>query len=199
MKEGYVIRNQHLPHFVTFTVTGWVDVFSRESYRKIVVESLRYCINNRQMLLYGYVIMSNHIHLILQSGDGKLSDLIRDSKKFMAKSILDAIQSEPESRREWMLEIFSRAAAQNSRNKHFQFWQAGNHAVEIYSAPFFWTKLHYIHLNPVRAGIVRHSWEYLYSSAPDYHGQEGLLPIVIETEFRNATDFSVIRQVWNDR
>ena len=37
------------------------------------------------MLLYGYVIMSNHIHLIIQSKDGKLSDLIRDFKKFTAK------------------------------------------------------------------------------------------------------------------
>jgi REP element-mobilizing transposase RayT len=42
-------------------------------------------IKNKGMLLYGYVIMSNHIYLIAQSEDGKLSDLIRDFKKFISK------------------------------------------------------------------------------------------------------------------
>ena len=58
------------------------------------------------MILYGYLIMSNYIHMIIQSNDGKLSDLIRDFKKFTSKTILDKIQTEPESRREWMLERF---------------------------------------------------------------------------------------------
>lgn len=61
------------------------------------------------MILYGYVIMSNHIHLIIQSKGGKLSDLVRDFKKFTAKNILEAIQTEPESRREWMLDLFKKA------------------------------------------------------------------------------------------
>jgi REP element-mobilizing transposase RayT len=51
------------------------------------------------MILYGFVIMSNHIHMIIQSNEGKLSDLLRVFKKFTAKSILDNIQTEPESRR----------------------------------------------------------------------------------------------------
>ena len=44
--------------------------------------------------------MSNHIHMIIQSNDGKLSDLLRDFKKYTSKTILEKIQSEPESRRE---------------------------------------------------------------------------------------------------
>lgn len=58
------------------------------------------------MILYGYVIMSNHIHLIVQSKDGKLSDLIRDFKKFTSKNSLEAIQTEPESRRQWMFDLY---------------------------------------------------------------------------------------------
>jgi len=49
------------------------------------------------MVLYGYVIMSNHIHMIVQSGDGKLSDLLRDFKKFTATKIIEKIKSDPES------------------------------------------------------------------------------------------------------
>jgi len=133
MKEGYIIRDQEKAHFITATVIDWVDVFTRKNYRDCVIECLDYCIKNKGMVLYGYVIMSNHIHLILQSEDGKLSDLIRDFKKFIAKNVLDKIQNEPESRREWMLDRFAKAAANHTRNKNFQFWQYGNHAEEIYT------------------------------------------------------------------
>ena len=95
MKEGYVIRDQTLPHYITATVVDWIDIFTRQTYRDSVIESLDYCIKNKGMILYGYVIMSNHIHLIIQSEDGKLSDLIRDFKKFTAKNILDKIQDVP--------------------------------------------------------------------------------------------------------
>ncbi|RTY85985.1 transposase [Flavobacterium sp. GT3R68] len=177
MKEGYVIRDQTLPHFITATVVDWIDVFTRKSYRDSVIDCLDYCIENKGMVLYGYVIMSNHIHLIVQSNDGKLSDLIRDFKKFMAKTILEKIQTEPESRREWMLERFKLAAESHSRNKNYQFWQYGNHAEEIYTNKFMWSKLDYIHLNPVRAGIVENASEYIYSSASNYVSDKGLLKI----------------------
>ena len=153
MKEGYVIRDPSLPHFITATVVDWIDVFSRKNYRDVVIECFDFCIQNKGMILYGYVIMSNHIHFIVQSKDGKLSDLIRDFKKFTAKSILEKIQTEPESRREWILERFKLATESHSRNKNFQFWQYGNHPEEIYTNKFMCSKLDYIHLNPVRAGI----------------------------------------------
>jgi REP element-mobilizing transposase RayT len=177
MKDGYVIRDQSLPHFITPTAVDWIDIFTRQTYRDIVIECLDYCIKNKGMILYGYVIMSNHIHLIIQSENGKLSDLIRDFKKFIAKNILDKIQNSPESRREWMLERFKLAAQKHQRNKEYQFWQYGNHAEEIYSTAFMWSKLHYIHLNPVRAGLVGKASDYIYSSASNYVNDSGLLEI----------------------
>ncbi|WP_396170342.1 REP-associated tyrosine transposase [Flavobacterium sp.] len=177
MKEGYVIRDPSLPHFITATVVDWIDVFSRKNYRDVVIECFDFCIQNKGMILYGYVIMSNHIHFIVQSKEGKLSDLIRDFKKFTAKTILDKIQTEPESRREWMLERFKLATESHSRNKNFQFWQYGNHPEEIYTNKFMWSKLDYIHLNPVRAGIVAKASHYIYSSASNYVNDCGLLTI----------------------
>jgi REP element-mobilizing transposase RayT len=98
MKEAYVVRDQTLPHFITASVVDWVDVFSRKIYRDAIVDCLDYCIRNKGMILYSYVIMSDHIHLVIQSSDGKLSDLLPDFKKFTSKTILEKIQSEPESR-----------------------------------------------------------------------------------------------------
>lgn len=124
------------------------------------------------MILYAYVIMSNHIHMILQSENAQLSDLIRDFKKFTATRILDLVKNSPESRREWMLERFKKATLSHSRNKNYQVWQYGNHAEEIYTEKFLWSKMDYIHLNPVKAGLVAKASDYIYSSASNYvHGQ----------------------------
>ncbi|WP_298778358.1 transposase [uncultured Polaribacter sp.] len=179
MKEGYIIRDQEKIHFITCTVVDWVDVFTRKTYKDVVIECLDYCVKNKGMLVYAYVIMSNHIHLIIQSKEGKLSDLVRDFKKFTAKTILDKILNESESRREWMLECFKKATKTHSRNKNYQFWQYGNHAEEIYSNKFIWSKLDYIHLNPVRAAIVEKASHYRYSSASNYVNNKGLVTIEI--------------------
>ena len=197
MSEGYKIRDQTLPHFITFTVVDWIDVFTRQTYKDVIIESLDYCIQNKGMILYGYVIMSNHIHMIIQSQEATLSDLIRDFKKFTAKSILEKIQNSPESRREWMLERFKLATESHSRNKNYQLWQYGNHPEEVYSNKFMWSKLDYIHLNPVRAGIVEKASHYVYSSASNYVSDSGLLkiekadtPIVDVLNLNNFTKYN---------
>lgn len=189
MKEGYIIRDQQKAHFITATVVDWIDVFSRKNYRDCIIECFDYCMKNKGMILYGYVVMSNHIHMIIQSNDGKLSDLLRDFKKFTAKKILDKIQNEPESRREWMLERFKIATESHSRNKNYQFWQYGNHAEEIFSEHFLWSKLDYIHMNPVRSGIVSKIEDYIYSSANNYvNGTE-----IVEVELLEIPKVDVLK------
>jgi REP element-mobilizing transposase RayT len=178
-KEGYIIRDQEKVHFITCTVVDWVDVFSRKAYKDSIMNSLEFCIKNKGMILYGYVIMTNHIHLIIQSENGKLSDLVRDFKKFTARIILDKIQDGPESRSDWMLKRFEFACKSHTRNEKYQFWQYGNHAEEIYSSKFLWSKLDYIHLNPVRAGIVEKASNYIYSSASNYVNDTGIIEITL--------------------
>jgi REP element-mobilizing transposase RayT len=158
MNGGYVIRDRKLPYFMTFTVVDWVDVFTRKIYRDIVIDSLNYCIKNKGMILYSYVIMSNHIHVIVQSKDGNLSDLVRDFKKWVAKNIIHQIIEGNKSRSDWMLKRFEFAAISNKRNDKRQFWQISNHFEEVFTEKFFWTKINpaanrYIHMNPVRSGI----------------------------------------------
>ena len=191
MKEGYIIRDQTLPHFITSTVVDWVDVFSRKQYKDCLMESLDFCIENKGMILYGYVVMSNHIHLIVQSEQGKLSDLIRDFKKFTAKTILNKIENGPENRADWMLKRFEFACKSHTRNEKYQFWQYGSHPEEIYSEKFMWYKLDYLHMNPVRAGLVTRASHYIYSSASNYVDDQGIIKI---TKANNPI-FNVLKPV----
>jgi hypothetical protein len=113
----------------------------------------------------------------MQSSTGKLSDTIRDIKKFTSKRIIETVQSMPESRREWMLNRFSFNARQHSRNKIYQVWTHENHAVHLYGSEFIREKIEYLHNNPVRAGLVERPEDYLYSSARYYAGLDCILPV----------------------
>ncbi|MGZ3854037.1 MAG: REP-associated tyrosine transposase [Flavisolibacter sp.] len=180
-ERGYKIRNQAETHFITFAVVEWLDVFTRRDYRDIVLESIRYCQKEKNLLLHGWCIMSNHIHLVVSSKNNDLSGVLRDFKKFTSKQIIKAIQeNKQESRKEWMLAIFKKAGEANSRNTEFQFWRQDNRPIEVYSPKFVFQKLNYIHNNPVAAGIVDKPEHYLYSSARDYFYTKkcGLLDVI---------------------
>ncbi len=123
-------------------------------------------------------MMSNHLHIIAYTEKLDLSDVMRDFKKYTANKILASIQQEPESRREWLLYLFKYYAAKNTNNRHYQVWQQDNHPIALWTLPVMWQKLNYIHLNPVRAGIVKEQTQYVYSSASDYWlNTEGMLKL----------------------
>ena len=108
-----------------------------------------------------------------------MSDILRDFKKFTNKAIIDIIKSQPESRRNWMLNLFWFAGKYNKKIKYFKVWQDGNEAKEIATSAFLEEKMNYIHMNPVRAELVGTPQEYLYSSARDYGGEKGLVEITL--------------------
>jgi len=175
--NGHKIINQNSLHFITCTTVGWVDVFTRKKYKDIIIRSLSYCIENKGLNVHAYVIMSNHIHLILSTNEGyKLSDVIRDFKTFTSKQIIRSIIEESgESRREWMLRIFKYYAKFNKNNSKYQFWQRSNKPIELTSPKWISTRINYIHNNPINAGLVENQEHYKYSSASNYITGEGLL------------------------
>lgn len=182
MSEGYQITNQNARYFLTLRVVKWVDVFSRQIYRDIVLDCLKYCIHHKGLVLYSYVIMTNHLHLIVRSDVGRISDTIRDFKSYTAKQILEAIDSNVESRRDWMLKRFEFSARRNRRNSLHQFWKHGNHAIFLDVPGLVRQKCHYIHQNPVRAGFVARASDWLYSSAANYEGEAGLINVYLLEE-----------------
>ena len=166
--------------FVTFTVTGWVDVFTRPVYKHIMLDSIRYCQENKGLLLYSWCLMTNHIHMIASSeGNLSLDGIIRDLKKFTSKKLSKTIQNVPESRAEWILNMFRFRGSCHPKNIELKFWQDGYDCFELITASVFEQKLNYIHDNPVRAEIVEEPHHYLYSSARNYAGMPGLLNVII--------------------
>lgn len=179
MSDSYQIHDQGGCYFVTFQVIGWVDVFTRRIYRDIVVDSLNYCAEKKGLQVHAWVIMSNHVHSILSSATNQLSNTVRDLKRHTANKIVEQINDTTESRKVWMLFQFRRAAEGHQQNEYWQFWTHSNHAVRMdpLQPKMIESRTHYIHNNPVRAGIVDKPEDYLYSSARDYFGEKGLIRI----------------------
>ena len=168
-KGGYKIFDQRGMYFVSFAVVSWVDVFTRQEYRDILIESLKHCQQEQRLVVYGWCVMSNHMHLIISAKENNVSDVLGNFKKFTSKKIVDAIQNNAsESRKQWMLKIFKEAGEFNSRNTNYQFWNQDNEPKIIYTPEFAAQKLAYIHNNPVDSGIVEKAEEYIYSSARDH-------------------------------
>jgi len=181
MSSKYKIGEDYRAHFVTSTVVGWADVFSREMYKEIVVDSLAYCQKEKGLTLHAWVIMTNHIHLVITSETNSISNIMRDFKKYTSKQIVAAIEcNDKESRKDWLLNMFKYAGAGNSGNKEFQFWKNEFHPIVLDTPEKLAERLHYLHFNPVKAGIVWAPEAYKYSSAVDYYtNMKGLLPVAI--------------------
>jgi putative transposase len=171
MARKYKFHDHSKLYFVTLTVVNWIDAFIRDDNRTIFYESIKYCQENKGLEVYGYCIMTSHIHMIIGIENGNLSDVIRDLKSFTSRQIRKNLEaSASESRREWMLWMFGRAGKKNERNIDYQFWMQHNHPIELSSREMMLQRLNYIHQNPVEIGFVEKEEEWLHSSCGDYYG-----------------------------
>jgi len=178
MGTAYQISDQEATYFMTFQIVGWADIFSRQIYRDVIIDSFKFCKINKNMELAAYVIMTNHVHVIMSSSTGKLSDLVRDFKKHTSKQILSIISNNPvESRKKWLEMVFKYHAKFNKRSGEKQLWTHDNHAVELSTNQMIDSRLDYIHNNPVKSGWVSKPEHYLYSSASNYIGIDSLIDI----------------------
>src|SRR5690606_31943749 len=104
------IKDQYGTYFLTLTVTGWVDLFTRAKCRNIILKNLSYCQQSKGLLLFGYVLMSNHLHLLAAASEESsgLSGILRDFKSYTSKRMAEVVAQYPgEYRRSWMKPIFS--------------------------------------------------------------------------------------------
>jgi Transposase and inactivated derivatives len=181
MSQQYKFRNANAIYFSTSTVVGWIDVFTRDIYRNILLDSIRFSQQNKGMQIHGWVLMTNHLHLIFSCTEPhKPAAVLKEIKSYTAMKIIDAIVNHPqESRKHWMLNEFEKYGEQNRSTHRFQFWQHRKSPIQLENAAMYVSRLNYVHSNPVKAGFVAEPQEWLYSSAADYcrSRQQGPLSI----------------------
>ncbi|HET6245655.1 MAG: transposase [Bacteroidetes bacterium] len=165
MSEKYKTDSKGL-YFVSFSVVGWLDVFTRREYQDILTDIISYCQLNKNLKIYCYCIMPSHVHFISYSENKELSDILRDLKAYTAKQLINAIKENPqESRKEFLLNQFKYYGKMSPQKQTMQFWKHDNHPFYLYSNKMIQQKVDYIHFNPVNAGFVNYPYEWRLSSA----------------------------------
>jgi len=156
----------HTCYFVTKTLIEWRNVLISDAACGCIIKALKYAAEHKHIRLHGYVIMPDHLHLILSASEGRiLSNLMRDfgthtSKNLSAILIGNGMHDD--------LDVFRTAAEKDRRGNDFKVWQEGFRPIALFSDNFFRQKLDYIHFNPVRKGLVEKPQDWLYSSARNY-------------------------------
>ena len=114
MSTKYKIRDQEQLYFVSFAVVYWLDVFVRNEYREVLLDSLRFCQKNKGLEVFAWCIMTSNVHLIIGTTDKKMEDILRDFKSYTSTQLRKVIsQNQQESRREWLLEMMKKAGKNN--------------------------------------------------------------------------------------
>jgi REP element-mobilizing transposase RayT len=128
---------------------------------------------NKQLVVYAYVIMLNHFHIICQAPN--ISSVIQSLKRHTAKMIIKQLKID---QKKWVLNHLAFYMKKYKQESDHQLWQEGFHPKQIQSDDMFRQKAEYIHENPVRRGFVSKSYHWVYSSAGDYNtDSEGMLRI----------------------
>ncbi|MBU0500665.1 MAG: transposase [Gammaproteobacteria bacterium] len=171
-RSRYVITEPDKPHFLTCTVVEWLPVFTRPEAVQILLESWSWLRAHQGLRLYGYVVLENHLHFVAQAPC--LDRCLSGFKSFTANRFIALLELH---RAERLLERLRFAKRAHKQDREHQFWQEGSHAELVFSEAVMREKLDYIHHNPVKRGYVDRPEHWRYSSARDYLGATGLIPI----------------------
>ena len=105
-------------YFTTLTVVNWIDLFTRREYKDFLIDNLEWCRSNKQMEIFSYVIMTNHLHLVARTMEEPLNKVLGHFKTYTSKNLVNMIEENPqESRRSWLRNAFGYFGKQNISNK----------------------------------------------------------------------------------
>jgi putative transposase len=172
--QGYRkrLKRYHEPgdsHELTFSTYHQLELLTRDDWRAMLCRSIDRAVENHKYRLIAFVLMPNHVHLLVHPTEvkpGELPDLdvllsaIKRPFSYRVKQLLIAEQSPLVQQ----LTVMERPG-----KPVFRFWQEGSgYDRNLRSEKALISSIDYLHNNPVRAGFVKHAREWKWSSARWY-------------------------------
>ena len=175
----FVDSNNSL-YFLTFTVIGKIPVFINSKYCDVIIENFEFYRRKRGLQTFSYVIMDNHVHVIMSHYED-ISKVVQDFKKYTAKLMLQLLQTDS---RYWIKSLMKFSKKPYKTKSIYQFWEEGSHPELIQNQKMFNQKIEYIHNNPIKRGLVWEDRDWYYSSARNLYG------------LKNPFDINVLSDKW---
>lgn len=154
---------ENYPQFLTATILQWQPLLENDTYKEIIIGSLRFLATEKRVKIFSFVIMPNHLHLIWQVSDGHKPQHVQQSfLKYTAQQIkFDLQKNDPQ-----LLERFR----VNAADRAYQFWERNALSIDLFSEKVFDQKFEYIHNNPIQEKwkLAVYLENYRWSSAKYY-------------------------------
>ena len=161
-------------HYVTLNVWERRPIFARGAYALAVLNALRATCDDYPSRLVAYVVMPDHRHFIAHPKDGQLSHFLARFKPAATKGI-DVLAA---------AKNHARAQAWLRTPRGRCLWQEGKHSFHLWSDKLIRQKIHYIHDNPVRSGLVMRPADYLWSSYGAFAPESGhQIPVAVDADW----------------
>ncbi|MDZ7694746.1 MAG: transposase [Balneolaceae bacterium] len=169
----YKIQDEHFPYFITSGLIGFgLPLFCNPLVADIILECLKFMRDEKGVRITAYVIMENHIHAIMQGDD--LAAKVSQLKSYAARQIIDLFKEHQRTR--WLKRL-AYVKQSHKSDRDFQVWEESFHPKQVIGDDMMRQKIEYIHRNPVKRGYVDEPEHWRYSSARNYAGRRGLIPV----------------------
>lgn len=168
------LKIEDVPQFYTASIIKGKFLLNSDKHKLILIESVQYLVKENRVIIYGYVIMDNHIHIVWKPT--KLYSLKHTQLSFM-KFTAQRLKRELQNNNSIYLDDFYVEA----KDQKYQFWKRNPLCVDLLNEKIIEQKLNYIHQNPVKAQICNNPEDYRFSSARFYSE--------LGDEFNILTDF----------
>jgi putative transposase len=158
-------------HFLTFSCYRRLPLLETARARNLFVHALGQIRQRWKFLLVGYVVMPNHVHLLIgEPAKGTPSTVLKALKQRVSRDLRRRRRKSPSGQLSLPFPM--------PDNELLHFWQPRFHDFYVYSAKKRREKLVYMHANPVNRGLVKSPAEWIWSSFSFYEkGQKGLISI----------------------
>ena len=152
-------------YYLTSVTNSRLPIFQTEKLAQITCDALDEARRSAGLMIFAYVLMFDHIHLITDSSRS-IADTLRFTNRLFARRIINCLKENNYD--ESLLKL--RIQMRDRQHKHAVFQHHPN-AFEIYGEDTMMQKVNYVHLNPVRAGLVEHPNDFRFSSARQWNGK----------------------------
>ena len=150
-------------YYLTSVTKDRLPIFRTETIARIVCSALDEARRSGGFLIFAYVIMLDHLHLVTDSRV-KSSDIHRFVNGIIARKVIDHLKNE---RHEASLEKIKAVGRRDGST--YSLWNHNPDTRLLWSEPMLWQRIQYTHLNPVRAGLCDHPNDWPWSSARIFH------------------------------
>lgn len=177
MAHRFLISQDSPALYITIVTKDRLPVFKKDHMKQILCCAINEARLSAHFLLFAYVIMLDHLHL-LTSRPSTTSEVLRVLKGISSRRVIDHLKASS-----YVSSLAKLQHAQRERNYKYSLWQTEKNVLPVFSEGMFMEKVNYIHQNPVRGGLVQRALDYRWSSARCWSGcQFGEEPLLVDKD-----------------